>query len=283
MTRWPTVFESSVWPTPRAPVASAIPIIPATRPASRVVSCSGIAWSRTARSRKGETIPSPAEIRIRPRTAREARPVGAEEREQAAAVEARLVGVAVQHGSSSGRSRASRTSARPGGAGRSEARSARPRRAARAARARPRSRPSGPAASRRSPAGVSPTRWRRRSAGSRVRPMRPSASSASSRPTRLEGWMRRPSRELLLGERAGVAEEVEGGELLAAHPEALERGGEPPARGAGEAEDQQPAGRFLARLSSPLPSLVMIAANDYGNKSLYSPIVIDPLDRGLTP
>ena len=68
MTRWPTVFESSVWATPRAPLATAIPIIPTTRATSSPVFASGIAWSSTARSRNGETIPSAAETRIRART-----------------------------------------------------------------------------------------------------------------------------------------------------------------------------------------------------------------------
>ena len=62
MTRWPTVFESRVWATPRAPLATAIPIIPTTRATSSPVFCSGIAWSSTARSRNGETMPSAAEI-----------------------------------------------------------------------------------------------------------------------------------------------------------------------------------------------------------------------------
>ena len=68
MTRWPTVFDSRVCATPSAPVATAIAIMPATRTASSVVSWFGIASSSTARSRKGETIPSAAEIRIRTST-----------------------------------------------------------------------------------------------------------------------------------------------------------------------------------------------------------------------
>ena len=43
MTRWPTVFESSVWATPSAPVATAIAIIPTTSATSRPVFASGIA------------------------------------------------------------------------------------------------------------------------------------------------------------------------------------------------------------------------------------------------
>ena len=68
MTRWPTVFESSVCATPSAPVAIAIAIIPATSTARSWVSFWGIASSSTARSRNGETIPSAAEIRIRTST-----------------------------------------------------------------------------------------------------------------------------------------------------------------------------------------------------------------------
>ena len=65
MTRWPTTFESHVWTTPSTPVTIEIAIIPPTSQVSRhrVARC-GIASSSTARSRNGETIPSPAENTI---------------------------------------------------------------------------------------------------------------------------------------------------------------------------------------------------------------------------
>ncbi len=64
MTRWPTWFERYVCQTPSAPVTIAIAIIPTTSQVSSSVLPSGIAVSRTARSRNGETMPSPAETRI---------------------------------------------------------------------------------------------------------------------------------------------------------------------------------------------------------------------------
>ena len=69
MTFWPTTLESQVWPTPSTPVATEMPIIPATSTASRPSSFSGIATSSTSRSRNGEIIPSPAEMTMRPSTA----------------------------------------------------------------------------------------------------------------------------------------------------------------------------------------------------------------------
>ena len=69
MTRWPTRFDSQVWPTPITPVAIAMKTIPPTSQLSSVVSPSGIAWSRTSRSRNGVTIPSPALMAISPSTA----------------------------------------------------------------------------------------------------------------------------------------------------------------------------------------------------------------------
>src|SRR5438034_6824771 len=51
---------------PRAPVTIATAIIPPTNMVSSAVSFSGIAVSRTSRSRNGGTIPSPAETRISP-------------------------------------------------------------------------------------------------------------------------------------------------------------------------------------------------------------------------
>jgi hypothetical protein len=64
ITRWPTRFDSQVWPTPMIPVTTATAIIPPTSHASSVVSRSGIASSRTSRSRKGETMPTIAETTI---------------------------------------------------------------------------------------------------------------------------------------------------------------------------------------------------------------------------
>src|SRR3954451_6259901 len=69
MTCWPTRFESHVCPMPSAPVTIGMATIPATSAVSNRVSFSGIAVSSTARSRNGETIPSPAETRIRPSSA----------------------------------------------------------------------------------------------------------------------------------------------------------------------------------------------------------------------
>ena len=43
MTRWPTRFDSHVWATPSAPVATEIATMPATSHVSSVVSRSGIA------------------------------------------------------------------------------------------------------------------------------------------------------------------------------------------------------------------------------------------------
>ena len=71
--------------------------------------------------------------------------------------------------------------------------------------------------------------------------------------------------ELLLGERAGVAEDMEGGELVAAHAEALERGGEPPARGPRQAHQQQAAGGFVLLAVGALAIAITIAANGYGS------------------
>ena len=68
MTRWPTTFDSHVWPTEMTPVAIEMKIIPPTSQLSSVVSPSGIAWSRTSRSRNGVTIPSPALIAMSSRT-----------------------------------------------------------------------------------------------------------------------------------------------------------------------------------------------------------------------
>ena len=68
MTRWPTRFDSQVWPTPMTPVAIEIAIMPPTSHTSSVVSPFGIATSSTSRSRNGVTIPSPALIAIRPST-----------------------------------------------------------------------------------------------------------------------------------------------------------------------------------------------------------------------
>ena len=68
MTRWPTRFDSQVWPTPITPVAIEMAIIPPTSQASSVVSPSGIAVSSTSTSRNGVTIPRPALSAINPRT-----------------------------------------------------------------------------------------------------------------------------------------------------------------------------------------------------------------------
>ena len=65
-----------------------MPIIPATSQASSSLSFSGIATSRTSRSRNGEIIPSSAEITIRPRTAASRPPVRPEQRDDPAAVAA---------------------------------------------------------------------------------------------------------------------------------------------------------------------------------------------------
>src|SRR4051794_33482518 len=69
MTCWPTRFDNQVWPMPRAPVAIGIATMPATSAVNSEVFLSGIAVSSTARSRNGEMIPSPAETRIRTRSA----------------------------------------------------------------------------------------------------------------------------------------------------------------------------------------------------------------------
>ena len=69
MTFWPTTLDSQVWPTPSTPVATEMPIIPATSSASSRSSSSGIATSSTSRSRNGEIIPSPAETTISRSTA----------------------------------------------------------------------------------------------------------------------------------------------------------------------------------------------------------------------
>src|SRR3954470_11091216 len=76
MTCWPTRFEIHVWPTLSVPVTIGMATIPATSAVSRPVFLSGIAVSRTARSRNGEMIPSPAETRIRPSSASSGRRYG---------------------------------------------------------------------------------------------------------------------------------------------------------------------------------------------------------------
>src|SRR3954453_16686398 len=76
MTCWPTRFDSQVWPMPNAPVTIGMATIPATSAVSSFVSFSGIAVSRTARSRNGEMIPRPAETRIRPSSASSCRRYG---------------------------------------------------------------------------------------------------------------------------------------------------------------------------------------------------------------
>src|SRR4030088_2876380 len=69
MTRWPTRLEIHVWATPSAPVAIEMPIMPTTSQVRSDMSRCGIAVSSTCRSRNGETMPRPAETRIRARTA----------------------------------------------------------------------------------------------------------------------------------------------------------------------------------------------------------------------
>ena len=68
MTCWPTRLERYVWTTPSMPVTIEMPIIPPTSAVSRATFLSGMAVSRTARSRNGEMIPSRAEMPIRTRT-----------------------------------------------------------------------------------------------------------------------------------------------------------------------------------------------------------------------
>jgi hypothetical protein len=67
ITRWPTWFDSSVWITPRTPVAIAIAIMPAALNESERVSFAAMA-SSTCLSRKAGSTPSPAETTIRRRT-----------------------------------------------------------------------------------------------------------------------------------------------------------------------------------------------------------------------
>ena len=88
MTRWPTMFDSHVWPTPSTPVAIAMKTIPPTSQASSVVSRLGIASSSTSRSRNGETIPSSADSAMSPSTEPEPHLVGAKEGGDAAGLRA---------------------------------------------------------------------------------------------------------------------------------------------------------------------------------------------------
>ena len=69
MTRWPTRLESQVWPTSSTWVTTAMAIMPPTSRVRSSVFFSGIASSRTSRSRKGEIMPRPAETTISAMTA----------------------------------------------------------------------------------------------------------------------------------------------------------------------------------------------------------------------
>src|SRR5829696_5143542 len=68
MTFWPTTFDSQVCATLRTPVTIAMAIIPTTSTVRSSRSWSGMAVSRIARRRNGETIPRPAETTISSRT-----------------------------------------------------------------------------------------------------------------------------------------------------------------------------------------------------------------------